>query len=44
MNNPKKIAVLTKARFLSPFVAAERGYIDEVILLHDDLDYVRRFF
>jgi propionyl-CoA carboxylase beta chain len=32
MNNPKKIAVRTKARFLLPFVAAERGYIDEVIL------------
>ena len=42
MNNPKKIAVRTKVRFLSPFVAAERGYIDEAILLHDDLDYVRR--
>jgi len=26
--------VRTKARFLSPFVAAERGYIDEVILPH----------
>jgi propionyl-CoA carboxylase beta chain len=34
MNNPKKIAVRTKARFLWPFVAAQRGYIDEAILLH----------
>jgi hypothetical protein len=34
MNNPKKIAVRTRARFLSPFAAAERGYIDEAILLH----------
>jgi hypothetical protein len=34
MNNPKKIAVRTRARFLSPFVVAERGYIDEAILLH----------
>ena len=37
MNDPEKIAERTKeyeARFLSPFVAAERGYIDEVILPH----------
>ncbi|HRK24626.1 MAG TPA: acyl-CoA carboxylase subunit beta [Beijerinckiaceae bacterium] len=34
MNDPDKIAERTKEyeqRFLSPFVAAERGYIDEVI-------------
>jgi hypothetical protein len=36
MNNPKKIAVRTKARFLWPFVAAERGCIDEAILLHGE--------
>ena len=37
MNDPAKIAERTKeyeARFLSPFVAAERGYIDEVIMPH----------
>ena len=37
MNDPKKIAARTKEyeqRFLSPFVAAERGYIDEVIMPH----------
>src|SRR6202167_4751528 len=37
INDPEKIAERTKeyeARFLSPFVAAERGYIDEVILPH----------
>ncbi len=35
MNDPAKIAERTneyEARFLSPFVAAERGYIDEVIM------------
>jgi propionyl-CoA carboxylase beta chain len=34
---PEEIAAQTKAyeeRFLSPFVAAERGYIDEVIMPH----------
>jgi len=34
IDDPEKIAALTKEyeeRFLSPFVAAERGYIDEVI-------------
>lgn len=37
MNDPAKIAERTKeyeTRFLSPFVAAERGYIDEVIMPH----------
>ena len=35
INDPEKIAARTKEyedRFLSPFVAAERGYIDEVIM------------
>ena len=34
IDDPEKIAARTKEyeqRFLSPFVAAERGYIDEVI-------------
>ncbi len=37
INNPSKIAERTKEyedAFLSPFVAAERGYIDEVIMPH----------
>jgi propionyl-CoA carboxylase beta chain len=37
MADPKQIAVRTKEyeeRFLSPFVAAERGYIDDVIMPH----------
>jgi propionyl-CoA carboxylase beta chain len=37
MNDPEKIAARTKEyedRFLSPFVAAERGYIDDVIMPH----------
>jgi propionyl-CoA carboxylase beta chain len=37
MDDPKKIAARTKEyeeRFLSPFVAAERGYIDDVIMPH----------
>ena len=37
MANAEKIAERTKEyedRFLSPFVAAERGYIDEVIMPH----------
>ncbi|MFG1398681.1 MULTISPECIES: acyl-CoA carboxylase subunit beta [Roseixanthobacter] len=37
MGDPDKIAAQTKnyeQRFLSPFVAAERGYIDEVIMPH----------
>jgi propionyl-CoA carboxylase beta chain len=37
MNDPEKIAARTaeyEQRFLSPFVAAERGYIDEVIMPH----------
>jgi len=37
INDPAKIAERTKEyedAFLSPFVAAERGYIDEVIMPH----------
>lgn len=37
IGDPDKIAVRTKEyedRFMSPFVAAERGYIDEVIMPH----------
>ena len=37
LGDPEKIAVRTgeyEDRFLSPFVAAERGYIDEVIMPH----------
>ncbi|MBO6686151.1 MAG: acyl-CoA carboxylase subunit beta, partial [Parvibaculum sp.] len=37
IKDPEKIAAHTKAyedRFLNPFVAAERGYIDEVIMPH----------
>src|ERR1700761_7420328 len=37
LGNPDKIAARTgeyEERFLSPFVAAERGYIDEVIMPH----------
>ncbi len=37
IGDPQKIAARTREyeqRFLSPFVAAERGYIDEVILPH----------
>jgi propionyl-CoA carboxylase beta chain len=37
IGDPEKIATRTKEyedRFLSPFVAAERGYIDEVIMPH----------
>jgi len=37
MNDPEKIAARTQEyeeRFLSPFAAAERGYIDEVIMPH----------
>ena len=38
LDDPEKIAEHTKnyeSRFCSPFVAAERGYIDEVILPHN---------
>jgi len=45
MNDPEKIAKSTKdyeERFLSPFVAAERGYIDEVIMPHSTRRRVAR--
>jgi propionyl-CoA carboxylase beta chain len=37
IGDPEKIAARTKEyeeRFLSPFIAAERGYIDDVIMPH----------
>jgi propionyl-CoA carboxylase beta chain len=43
--DPAKIAARTKeyeARFMSPFVAAERGYIDEVIMPHSTRPRVAR--
>jgi propionyl-CoA carboxylase beta chain len=43
--DPEKIAEHTKAyedRFLSPFVAAERGYIDDVIMPHSTRRRVAR--
>ena len=45
MNDPEKIAQSAKdyeERFLSPFVAAERGYIDEVIMPHSTRRRVAR--
>jgi propionyl-CoA carboxylase beta chain len=45
MNDPGKIAQSAKdyeERFLSPFVAAERGYIDEVIMPHSTRRRVAR--
>jgi propionyl-CoA carboxylase beta chain len=45
IKDPEKIAAHTKAyedRFLSPFVAAERGYIDEVIMPHSTRRRVAR--
>ena len=42
---PERIAAHTKAyedRFLSPFVAAERGYVDEVIMPHSTRRRVAR--
>ncbi len=45
IHDPQKIAEHTKnyeARFLSPFVAAERGYIDEVIMPHSTRKRVAR--
>jgi propionyl-CoA carboxylase beta chain len=46
-NDSKKIAERTKEyeeRFLSPFIAAERGYIDEVILPSTTRQRVARAF
>jgi propionyl-CoA carboxylase beta chain len=45
MADPEKIAARTKEyedRFMSPFVAAERGYIDEVIMPHSTRRRVAR--
>jgi propionyl-CoA carboxylase beta chain len=45
IGDPEKIAAHTKAyeeRFLSPFVAAERGYIDDVIMPHSTRRRVAR--
>ena len=45
IGDPDKIAAHTKTyedRFLSPFVAAERGYIDEVIMPHSTRRRVAR--
>ncbi|MGQ0687002.1 acyl-CoA carboxylase subunit beta, partial [Bradyrhizobium sp.] len=45
MNDPDKIAKRTKEyedRFLSPFIAAERGYIDDVIMPHSTRKRIAR--
>jgi propionyl-CoA carboxylase beta chain len=45
ISDPDKIAARTKEyeeRFLSPFVAAERGYIDDVIMPHSTRRRVAR--
>jgi propionyl-CoA carboxylase beta chain len=45
LGDPEKIATRTKEyedRFMSPFVAAERGYIDEVIMPHSTRRRVAR--
>jgi propionyl-CoA carboxylase beta chain len=45
ISDPEKIAAHTKTyedRFLSPFVAAERGYVDEVIMPHSTRRRVAR--
>ncbi|SMH51375.1 acyl-CoA carboxylase subunit beta [Maritimibacter sp. HL-12] len=47
LNDPEKIAARTKdyeARFANPFVAAERGFIDEVIQPHSTRKRVARAF
>ncbi len=47
LGHPEKIAARTKdyeARFANPFVAAERGFIDEVILPHSTRRRVARAF
>ena len=43
--DPEKIAARTKEyedRFLSPFIAAERGYIDDVIMPHSTRKLIAR--
>ncbi|MCG6121749.1 MAG: acyl-CoA carboxylase subunit beta [Microvirga sp.] len=47
IGDPEKIAARTKEyedRFMSPFVAAERGYIDEVIMPHSTRRRIARAF
>ncbi len=47
LGDPEKIAARTREyeeRFMSPFVAAERGYIDEVIMPHSTRRRVARAF
>jgi propionyl-CoA carboxylase beta subunit len=45
MNDPDKIAKRTREyedRFLSPFIAAERGYFDDVIMPHSTRKRIAR--
>jgi propionyl-CoA carboxylase beta chain len=45
IGDPAKIAARTKEyeeRFLSPFIAAERGYIDDVIMPHQTRQRIAR--
>jgi propionyl-CoA carboxylase beta chain len=45
IGDPEKIAARTKEyedRFLSPFIAAERGYIDDVIMPHSTRKRIAR--
>jgi propionyl-CoA carboxylase beta chain len=47
LGDPAKIAARTKEyedRFANPFVAAERGFIDEVIMPHSTRRRVARAF
>jgi propionyl-CoA carboxylase beta chain len=47
LKNPEKIAARTKEyedRFANPFVAAERGFIDEVIMPHSTRKRIARAF
>jgi propionyl-CoA carboxylase beta chain len=47
LKNPEKIAARTKEyedRFANPFVAAERGFIDEVIMPHSSRKRIARAF
>ena len=45
IGDPRKIAARTKEyeqHFLSPFIAAERGYIDDVIMPHSTRKRIAR--
>jgi propionyl-CoA carboxylase beta chain len=47
LDDPARIAARTKAyeeRFANPFVAAERGFIDEVIMPHSSRRRIARAF